>query len=103
MKLIATALAALLAIPAHAQQRNCAPSLVVIAALEKKYGETNIEEMEAAQPGSETVIQWHMWLNEETGSWTLTGTLNGVTCMFAGAPGGYDGETIADFILGEAA
>lgn len=90
-----TALVLMLSLPLLAQPR-CGPSIAVLQGL-FNLGETIHEtQTRPAQDGSGDV-QWVMWVNEATGSWTLTGTQGGRTCLFAGQMGGYAGQAIADF------
>ncbi|MGB0854611.1 MAG: hypothetical protein ACPGSI_15055 [Pikeienuella sp.] len=96
--LLSTALAVLLACgPAFA---NCGPSLKVLGTLSGKWRETVMETRTLTQPDTGLEVQWHIWANEETGTWSLTGTHDGITCLFASGRG-YAGQTIADFLTGE--
>ena len=99
MKSILTGIFLALAAPALAQQ--CGTEASVKGGLTYKYGETVIEE-ETRQAENGSVIQWQIWLNDETGSWSLTGTLNDSTCLMA-AGEDYQGQVISDFLDGEAA
>lgn len=77
MRLIASAaIAVLLACPAYAQPK-CYPTERVISELTQKRGEEVIAE---GSRSNGTVVT--MWGNTETGSWTVTGTKGGVTCVF---------------------
>lgn len=81
-------------------QPQCLPSISVLIALDR-LGEVEHEQMTTtAKDGSDVI--WIMWLNTETGSWTLTGTQGPITCMFAGGRNGYAGQTIADYLIGPA-
>ena len=76
--LVSTALAALLACPAFAQVRNCAPRADVIERLEERYGET-VQGVGLARQGAVEIFA-----NTETGSWTITLTHpSGITCLVA--------------------
>lgn len=96
--ILAAVICAVLAAPLFAQPR-CAPSIVVLQKL-GELGEVVHESRVLPAADGSGPVQWMIWLNEETGSWTLTGTRGAVTCVFAGAMRGYSGQTIADFVLG---
>lgn len=87
------AILALCATPFMAHAQNCAPSISVILGLDR-WGEVEIEALE--RDG----IEWRMWLNEVTGSWSLTGTKGGMTCILAAGRSGYAGQTIKDYLDG---
>lgn len=76
MRLITTtALAALFAIPAYAQQ-NCAPYEHVKSRLAEKYGETR---QSIGTARTQTV---EVYANLETGTWTVVVTsINGTACF----------------------
>lgn len=76
-------------------QLACGPSIQVLLSLDR-LGEIEHETMKRDD------VIWIMWLNTETGSWTLTGTQGPITCMFAGGRNGYAGQTIADYLIGPA-
>lgn len=85
MLLIGVVLLALqmLASPAEAQGIRCFSPLVVVETLGARFGEVAILGAEA-RGGS--VI--HLWLNAETGTWTLTNTKDAQTCLlFSGTQG----------------
>lgn len=89
MKLIATtALAVLLAFPAFAAP-NCAKPEQVKDILVQKYGEEVIGQGYDAKGA---LIQY--WGNTETGSWTITGTKNGISCIL-GQGGGFERLSLA--------
>ena len=73
---------------------TCKPSLEVLRLLQGVYGESVHETL------IHNGTQWIMWVNDETGSWTLTGTQGPMTCAFAGAEIGYRGQRIDDFLKG---
>lgn len=93
--LLSTALAVLFA--CGTASANCGPSLRVVATLSQAYGETAIETELAVAPGSAVEVQYSIWLNEQTGTWSFTGTRNGITCLFASGKE-YGGQTLADFL-----
>ncbi|WP_299949060.1 hypothetical protein [uncultured Ruegeria sp.] len=75
--LLSTALAALLAWPAFAQ--NCAPRDEVITRLAENYGESR-QGIGIARQGAVMEI----FASNNTGTWTITATLpNGLTCLIA--------------------
>lgn len=79
LKLIATALAVSLAVPAMAQQ-NCAPYDDVRAALFERYGEVTIAT--GMVSGGQRIME--MLVNEETGSWTVVYiSTAGIACQVA--------------------
>lgn len=97
----AIALATLFAFPLAAA--TCAPSLQAIEFHAGKHGQTVIESREGPLPDNpDFVVQWSLWLNEDSGVWAVTATANGITCLFA-AGGNYSGKTLDDLLLGEAA
>ncbi|MDP5216682.1 hypothetical protein Q5Y75_05585 [Ruegeria sp. 2205SS24-7] len=78
MKLLATALAALLATQVAAQPRNCAPRDTVVERLQSKYGETR----QAMGVAGRSLME--VWANEESGSWTILLTMpGGISCLGA--------------------
>jgi hypothetical protein len=75
MRLIAPLLAALLPLPAMAQQ--CGPRDAVEQVLHDRYGET-VQSRGLDVNG--TVM--HIWANLQTGSWSVTATsAGGLTCL----------------------
>jgi len=89
---------AFFAVTANAQPSpTCAPSIKVLKYLHS-LGESVHETMTVAAADGSGNIMWVIWVNHETGSWTLTGTRGSITCVAAGAHHGYDGRTIADFV-----
>lgn len=100
MRMVLMALFMALATPALAQR--CAPSTVVIQTLGEKYGEVVVDTVvRVADDG--LPVEWIMWVNPETGSWSLTGTRGGITCLFKAGRSGYAGQMVADFLDGPAA
>ena len=96
--LVLGALIALAALPALAA--SCKPSLEAIGLLSGRYGENVIESRTFAL--SETPdfpVQWDIWHNPQTGSWSFTGTAGGITCLFNDGQR-YQGETINDLLPG---
>ena len=76
---IATAMAALLAIPAGAQGNNCGPRDIVVERLAAKYSETR----QSMGLGSNNALI-EVFASQDTGSWTITVTHpNGVMCFVA--------------------
>ena len=82
-------------------QPICAPSISVILGLDR-LGETELESLTIPATDGSGDVQWIMWLNEATGSWTLTATRGSMTCIMAGAHSGYSGHRIGDFLYGPA-
>jgi len=79
----ATALAVLFAFPVAAAP-NCASVAQVIELLTLGYGESPV-----AQGLDERGALIQMWVNPETGSWTVTGTgPSGTSCVLAQGEGG---------------
>lgn len=77
MKLPIAALAACLAMPAHAQ--TCAERATVISVLFDEYGETR---QSIALDQAQRVVE--VYANRETGTWTIAYTrADGVTCLVA--------------------
>ena len=79
---------------ASASGPKCGPSLFILQQL-SRYGEVVHEQI------TRDGVDWIMWVNEETGTWTLTGTHDVVTCAFAWGKD-YDGRAIKDLLLGAA-
>lgn len=92
--LLAAAAAAIFSVSAAYAQARCAPSIHVLLALDR-LGEIEHQSLDHAE------IRWTMWLNEATGSWTLTGTKGSITCVFAGGRNGYRGQRIEEYLLNE--
>lgn len=80
-------------------QVACGPSISVLLGIDR-FGEVEQEMFTQHHEGEE--IQWIMWLNEATGSWTLTATHGALTCVIDGAHSGYKGQKIADYVKGPA-
>lgn len=97
--LVAAALAAFFVSPVHAQDNRCGPSARVSEMLSLKYGEEVIETIRKPNKyDTDQLIQYDLWLNDETGTWTGTATFeNGMTCI---GPSGQElnGRTISDFL-----
>lgn len=76
------AILAVLASPGTAQEIVCGPSASIMMALMQRYGEEVIEtrDLPSAEEPAMT-IRWHLWVNRQTGSWTLTGTHTATTCV----------------------
>ena len=53
--------------PAQAQQMQCGPSVQMLDALEKKYGEMPVLDADGHAPNSRITLYW----NYETGTWTM--------------------------------
>lgn len=85
MKLvITTALAALLAFPAYAQQKKCAPMGAIADILKERHGEAIVF---AGLNGQGNLIS--VWKNPETGKWTLVATNpKGLGCILSWGDGG---------------
>lgn len=77
---------------ASASGPKCGPSLFILQQL-SRYREVVHEQI------TRDGVDWIMWVNEGTGTWTLTGTHGVVTCAFAWGKD-YDGKVIKDFLLG---
>lgn len=85
----ACAVLTLVAAPAMAQGRNCAPRDMVVKRLAEKYGESR-QSIGMGQQGA--VME--TFASGETGSWTITVTTpNGMTCLVAS---GQAYETLAE-------
>jgi hypothetical protein len=83
MKILITALAGCIALPAVAQTQTCAAREAVIAQLAQRWGEARVS---AALAGQQALIE--TWANAETGNWTLTLTRpDGVTCLIMAGEG----------------
>jgi len=90
-----TALALFISTAAMAAPK-CGPSLQILQALDR-FGESIHEQHQG--PGADGLpVDWVLWVNAATGSWTLTGTRGVTTCAFIGATSGYAGQRIADFL-----
>lgn len=95
--LLSTALAVLLC--CGYASAKCGPSPQVALNLTLKYGEQRIEAQTAIPPGGNVAAEWGIWVNPQTGTWSFTGTRNGITCLFA-AGNEYNGQSLADFLVG---
>ena len=71
----AAALAVSLAVPASAQA-PCGPDQAVRDVLSDRHGESVIKSEVA---GDNVLLE--LWANPETGTWTLTGTRDGLMCI----------------------
>ena len=78
---------------------RCAPSISVLLSLDR-LGEVEHETLVRPAADGSGDVQWIIWLNEVTGSWTLTGTQGAITCVFHGGFSGYGGWTIKDILDG---
>lgn len=82
--LAAAALAVLSAFPAIAQSQ-CAPTASIEASLSERYGEAAI--FFGLSGDGSTLLR--VWLNEEEGGWTVTGSgADGITCIYTVGVGG---------------
>lgn len=78
------ALAVLSALPALAQSQ-CAPTASIEASLSEQYGEAAI--FFGLSGDGSTLLR--VWLNEEEGGWTVTGSgADGITCIYSAGVGG---------------
>lgn len=82
----AAILTALLASPAMAQQ-VCLPEPQIEAGLSQRYGETVFDTIEDEQG------VWELWGNPESGTWTVTLTRDGTTCVMRAGEGFVDPAT----------
>lgn len=83
--------ASLMATPASAQGRNCAPRDVVVERLASKYGESR----QAIGVGQQGMVM-ETFASSESGSWTITVTMpTGMTCLMAS---GQSFEALAEAI-----
>lgn len=96
--LFALVIAIISALPAHAQPR-CGPEEGSRNMLETRYGESVIETTVETREGLE--VTWEFWLNPATGTWSVTGSAKGAICLFANG-GNYSGQSLGDFLVGEA-
>ena len=95
MKILTLAvILAMFAFPVIAQQQ-CGPTQGVYVQLTVVYGEVVTEERVIANNGQDILLQF--WLNADTGTWTITGTGGGATCLLA-AGDKYDGENLDEFL-----
>ena len=100
MTRIILALAFVLSATIARAEPRCGPSLAILNII-NQYGEVIVDQVE--RPGDDGVsIHWIVWANSGTGSWSLTGTRGAVTCIFIGKTSGYDGQVVADLLLGTA-
>ena len=98
IRLIFLAILASLAIPAAAQQQQCGLTQAVMVQLAMQYGETIVDERDRRDESDpDVVVTWRVWVNASTMTWTLTGTVDDVTCLFA-AGRDYAGQTLDDFL-----
>lgn len=66
-----------MATPSWAQVSNCGPSLAVYDALEEKYGESRV--MSGLDADG---ILWEVWVNPDSGTWTLLSSdAGGTSCV----------------------
>lgn len=95
MNMVARSLAALalLSAPAWAEV-VCQPTPLMHHTIKHRFGET-IQESLIRGP-----FQYHLWVNRETGSWTLTADRGGVACAQGGMAGSYKGQVLVDFFKG---
>lgn len=76
-RMIATALAALLACPAAAQQRPCVPRTALVQNLAEKYGETR-RAVGLVSPSA----MMELFASDDTGTWTIAVTNGaGISCL----------------------
>lgn len=95
MKILTLAVTlAMFAFPVVAQQR-CGPTQDVHVQLMTVYGEAVTEERMVERNGYDVLLQF--WLNADTGTWTITGTGDGATCLLADGDN-YDGESLSKFL-----
>ena len=90
MKAVVTTLLLAACVPAHAQNSNCAPHLMIIEGLADRYGERRVM---SGLNGDSTVVE--MYANDQTGTWTaLVVQPNGTACLVAS--GGEFNSSIAE-------
>lgn len=95
MKILTLAvILAMLAFPVIAQQQ-CGPTQGVYVQLTVVYGEVVTEERVIANNGQDILLQF--WLNADTGTWTITGTGGGATCLLA-AGKDHSNENLDEFL-----
>lgn len=82
----AAILTALMASPAMAQQ-VCLPEPQIEAGFSQRYGETVVDTIEDEQG------VWELWGNPESGTWTVTLTRDGTTCVMRAGEGFVDPAT----------
>lgn len=97
--IIATSILIAVSVAAFAAPK-CAYTPQVMLGLER-YGESLVEARTLPAADGSGPVEWQMWVNAETGSWTFIGTRGPVTCVFAGGLDGYRGQTIGQFVLGK--
>lgn len=84
--------------PAAAQQIPCAPTPIVIMTLMAHHGEKVVdEERLPSSLDPSVIITWQVWANEETGSWSLTGSNVEVMCLRLSGQN-YQGQTVRDLL-----
>ncbi len=95
LKVILTALAVCFAMPASAA---CISEAQAYLQLTNKYREVVVETEVRDFPRAKGV-RMDMFVNEDTGTWTLIGTLNSISCGLTSGKK-YNGQTIADILDG---
>lgn len=95
---ILAALCALLTATGATAEPKCAPTILAIAALVDRYGESIVDTYSRphkTEPG--VTITYHVWVNAGTGTWTFTGAgPDGFTCLFFHGKR-YNGQKARDF------
>lgn len=91
-----TICAALAVFPVAASAMTCNLQTQAEAVLTEKYNEVVIEEKTVDD--GEWKYVWQLWLNEETGSWTVTFALQGIMCATVAGASGYAGQSLQGYI-----
>lgn len=92
---------AALTIPASAGHSNCGFTVAMEQMLRMRFGETVVAEIVEENPDKPGVmVQFRLWVNEETGSWSFTGSADdGYSCIFqSGTAAERRGRTLEDFL-----
>ena len=97
MRALAVLAALALAAPAAAQA-ICGRTAIVEAGTALQFGEALVESVSRTLPDSGLEVEFGLWVNAATGSWTLTGTAGGRSCVLAGGLDGYAGQSIEDLL-----
>ncbi|WP_299830637.1 hypothetical protein [uncultured Roseobacter sp.] len=98
--LIVSGLAVLFACPALAREWQCVPSVFALRQHQEIWGQQVIEEQERPAIGREGTVQYRLWANPETRAWSLSGTLDSMTCYLGGG-NDYGSVTISLLLDGQ--
>ena len=88
-RLVSVVLCILIGFPALAQAPQCGPRADLVTGMSEKYGEA------AVFRGLNTHGIFEVWLNKETGTWTVISTdIHGKTCVLTFGEAGGDAPPI---------